>query len=256
MDAFFKTVEKFKAPATIFFRGIELKLLQNKLTAFISEKTKILDIGCGDGITGVLVFKRKVDYGLDNNPVYIKAIKKSNIYKQFFLADAKKIPLPDSNVNLVFSNCVVEHIRNIDSVLSEVARVLNKRGTFIFTTPSDNLRSYNIFSYLRLSLLTKIYGAWRNKKFNHYHCYSKKQWSLILAKHGFKVTDGYYYLDKRTAEYWDFLLILFRLLNTVNRSFANKIYKRYFRNSIYKNYQTARFTDNTGAAICIIAHKK
>ena len=134
--SFFSTIEKFKAPSTILFRSIELKLLKEKLSK-ISKSDVILDLGCGEGLTALLVFDKKVDYGLDNDPYFVKKAKESNVYKKVLLANAVKMPLKDNCLDLVFSNCVIEHIQDLDAVLREAARILKKKGYFVFTYKDD-----------------------------------------------------------------------------------------------------------------------
>lgn len=260
-DNFFSEVEKFKAPSTILFRSIELKLLRqyirsgrpwsvrfkgrSKLRHYnqaVKNFKRILDLGCGDGLTAKLVFNKKIDYGLDNDKYYIELAKKSGVYKKVLFADARDIPLKDSSVNLVFSNCVIEHIKDLDLVLNEVSRLLKKDGYFIFTAPGHNFRKFSIFSRLKLPLLPQFYGRLRDKKFSHHNCYSLTEWKRILSKYGLTVVDGYYYIDKKTAEFWDFLLF-FRLC------------QKFIRQEIYKYYKGAKSTDSNGAAVAVFARK-
>lgn len=243
--SFFSKIEKYQAPSTILFRSIELKLLKEKLSHLLNVRPA-LDLGCGQGIAAAVVFDQRIDYGLDNNPVSLKQAKKREIYKKIILADATSIPLSDKSVSLVFSNCVVEHLKDLDSALKEIFRILTKKGFFIFTVPSNHFASYSIFSHLRLSWLAKAYGRLRNKKYNHYHCYSLKKWALILKKFNLRQVDSFYYIDKKTLELWDFLLIL--------GSFCK--YKAFYRKLIYKKFEKARVAKTDGAAICIVAQKK
>lgn len=217
-----------------------------------------MDLGCGDGIAAKVVFDKKIDYGLDNNPLAVEWAKKSSAYKKVILADASEIPLEDNIVDLVFSNCSLEHMKDLDSVLKEVFRILAKDGLFVFTVPSHYFKNYSVFSFLNLKWLAKIYGRLRNKKYQHYHSYSLKEWSRVLEKFGFKVIDGYYYLDKATLEFWDFLLILYvplYLLIKLNQKFSNWIYETLFRKRIYKKFLKAKTMGSKGAAVCVVAQK-
>lgn len=241
--SFFSKVEKYKALSTILFRSIELKLLKEKFGHLFKTK-KILDLGCGKGIAASVLFDRKVSYGLDNNPAFVKQAKKSGIYKKVILADATKVPLQNKSLNLVFSNCVIEHIKDLDLVLKEINRLLRKDGIFIFTAPSNHFKNYSVFSYLKLTWLANIYGRLRNRKYRHYHSYSLKKWSPILKKSGFKLIDGYYYINKKTLEFWDFLLI------------SRLFYKILFRRLIYKKFIASKITSSDGAAVCVAAQKR
>jgi SAM-dependent methyltransferase len=234
-------IEKYKAPSTILFRGIELKLLKEKVKRF-SKSGVILDLGCGEGLTALLVFGKRIDYGLDNDRSFVRLARKSGVYKQVLFADARDIPLESEGINLVFSNCVIEHIKDLNLVLNEVSRVLKKGGYFIFTTPSNNFAKYSIFSRLNIKWISRVYGRLRNKKFAHYNCHSLTEWKRILNKYGLTVVDGYYYIDKKTAEFWDFLLFF-------------RFYPKFIRQRIYKYYKKAKAANSTGAAVAVFAQK-
>ncbi|MBL7159604.1 class I SAM-dependent methyltransferase [Candidatus Microgenomates bacterium] len=251
---FFSKVERYKDPSTILFRSIELGLLKKKLSKALKCNV-VLDLGCGDGIAGSLIFDKKIDYGLDNNKYFVNLAKKGKVYKKVIYADAKKIPLKNNCVDLVFSNCVIEHIQDLDAVLKEATRILKKEGYFIFTAPSNNFKKYGLFSRLKLNWLAKIYGRARDRKLNHYNCHSIKKWTQILKKRGFKVIDKYYYIDKEAAEFWDFLLILFFVLK-INKSLSAFVYKRFAREKICNHFLNSKAAGSYAAAICIIAKKK
>lgn len=247
-ELFFSKVEKYQDLPTILFRSIEFKLLKERLGRLFGEDKSILDLGCGDGIAAETLFKRKVDYGLDNNAIALKQAEKRKIYKKIICADARKIPLRSGIIDLVFSNCVIEHILDLDGVLKELFRVLAPDGLLIFTTPSHCFKKYSMFSRCHLTLFAQVYGKLRDKKYEHYHSHSLKEWSSILEKFGLKVIDGYYYIDKETLEFWDFLIWL-------NRALPTSIYQTLIKRRIYERFRTAKVTDATGAAVCIVAKK-
>ena len=242
MDKLFEKVEQFQAPSTILFRSIELKLLKQHLAKIVKPNTSILDLGCSEGLTAAVVFNRKLDIGLDNHKYFVKLAIDSGVYKKVILGDARKIPLSNKSVDLVFSNCVIEHIEGIDKVFSEVYRVLKPGGKFVFTTPSHNFYKYSIFSRLGLKFISKFYGKLRDKKYSHFNTYSIDEWRDILANYKLKISRGYYYISKQEAELWDMLLYF-------------RIYKGFLKKLIYSVYKKANTTDNTGVAVCIIARK-
>lgn len=250
----FKKLEKFESPSTILFRSIEAKLLKENISEALNLKPA-LDLGCGEGIIASAIFSGKVDFGLDNDEEMVKQAKLSRIYKKVIQADAKNMPLKRGCTKLVFSNSVIEHIKDLEMLLKEVRRILSKGGLFVFTVPSSNFAKYSLISKLKINLLTKIYGRMRNKKFNHYHCYSKNQWNKILERQGFRLVKGYYYISKDTLIFWDFLLILFFPLRIFGKKLSRRIYKTFFRNKIYGRFKMAKTFDSTGAALCIAAQK-
>lgn len=184
--------------ATNLWREIEIALLKQRWQKYF--KGKILDLGCGEGEIARQVFGRKIEWGLDNDQIMVEKAKKSKVYKRVILAGAEKILLNNGEVDLVFSNSVLEHIKDIDKVLKEIRRLLKPGGLLIITMPSDKLCEYLGWG--------KLYGRWFNKKYHHYHLYSLKKWEELLRKEGLRLVDSYYYLDKPTIRQWHRLLWL------------------------------------------------
>lgn len=188
--------------ATNLWRGIEIALLKQKWQKYFQGK--VLDLGCGEGEVAREVFCYKgrtfVTWGLDNDQNMVRKAQKSKVYKQVILAGAEKILLKNREVDLVFSNSVLEHIKDIDKVLKEIKRVLKPGGLLMATMPSNQLGEYLGWG--------KGYAWWFNQKYHHYHLYSLKKWEELLRGAGLKPVDNYYYLDKSTIKQWHRLLWL------------------------------------------------
>jgi SAM-dependent methyltransferase len=230
----FHQVEAYQDPSTILFRSIELKLLHAKFNQQLDLRPA-LDLGCGNGIAALTIFNRKINYGLDNHPPAIALAKKSNAYQKIILAPASKIPLKNNSLKLVFSNCVLEHIKNLSPILQETNRVLKSRGVFIFTVPSDQFKKHSLLNYFKFKSLGKIYGQIRDKKHQHYHTYSLKKWSSILNSHHFKIVNSYYYLNKKTMAFWDFLFLIHALLYPfpfINKKIHSYLYRHFLKNNL------------------------
>jgi len=196
-----------KDQATNLWRGIEVSLLKQTWSKFF--KGKILDLGCGEGEIARQVFLNKgesfvkVEWGLDNDKEMVRKAKKSGVYKQVIWGDALKIELKDGIADLVFSNSVLEHIKDIEKVLQEVKRVLRRGGRLIATMPSDKLGEYLGWG--------KWYARLFNRKYHHYHLYSKEKWQELLQGAGMELVDSYYYLDRPIIKQWHKLLWLNKL---------------------------------------------
>lgn len=184
-----------------FWRNAEVSLLKQNWSKYF--KGKILDLGCGEGEIARQVFHKKIDWGLDNDQAMVNQAEKSGIYKKVLFNDARQIDLPAGINDLVFTNSVIEHIKEIGRVLPEVRRVLKPGGWFIATMPSDQLGNYLGWG--------KLYSWWFNRKYQHYNLYNKEQWQEKLAKAGLKLVDSYYYLDKQTIKQWHKLLWCYKL---------------------------------------------
>jgi SAM-dependent methyltransferase len=256
-NAIFSAMEQFKAPSTILFRAIEIKLLKQHLPGFLIRKP-CLDLGCGEGVVTDAVFERQIDYGLDNTEASCAAARKTGRFGEVICADAASIPLPDSSLELVFSNCVLEHIPNIDAVIKDVSRVLKKGGVLVFTTPSDQFCDFSLFSRLNIPFLNAVYARARNKKLAHFNWHSHEQWAERLNPHGLALSTHYYYISKAEAEVWDMYLMLNKLLEGVNVLIPGArdwVYTKNIRKHLIALYGKATASTSKGAAVCVVATK-
>lgn len=106
----------------------------------------LLDLGCGDGrILARLLARREpgarpdVVYGLDVNASSATLAAQQGLYRGVVVADARTMPVRTAGVGGVVSVCVLEHISKVQQVLSEVARVLQPGGRFVFSVPTVRL---------------------------------------------------------------------------------------------------------------------
>lgn len=257
-ELIFSKIEKFNDPSTILFRSIEIKLLKERFDTLFANK-KILDLGCGNGLVASTLFENLVDYGLDINQKALEEAGQKNIYKNLILADASKgIPLETESIDLIFSNCTIEHIKNLKPTLREISRVLKESGFFLFTVPSPLFKEYSVFSKLKLKPLVWLYGGQRDAKLQHYHCYSRRQWADFLAEFNLEIAEYYYYIDKKTLEFWDFLLFLnfpFRLLRKINGRLTEYFWQVYLRPKIFQGFTRSESYSDKGTALCVLAKK-
>ena len=171
---------------------------------------------------------------------------------------AEHMSLKDNSLNFIFSNSVIEHIPPQEEVLKEVKRVLKPGGRFLFTTPSNLFSDYlylsNKLSQVGLSTLADWYVQQRNKRLNHYHLYSTKQWEKRLAKYGMKIDKSCYCVSKSTLQLWDKMA-----LEVVFRKFfdplaEDQVYQKY--ESELKKHLDEKIIDANGADLVICAIKK
>jgi arsenite methyltransferase len=107
--------------------------------AELKEGETVLDLGSGGGID-VLLSARRVGpsgkaYGLDMTDDML-ALARENQKKagaenvEFLKGEIEAIPLPDSSVDVIISNCVINLSADKDKVLHEAFRVLKPGGRF------------------------------------------------------------------------------------------------------------------------------
>jgi arsenite methyltransferase len=110
-------------------------------TALIDLKPgeTVLDLGSGGGID-VLLSARRVGptgkaYGLDMTDEMLALARENQRQAgvenvEFLKGEIENVPLPDSSVDVVISNCVINLSANKDRVLQEAFRVLRPGGRF------------------------------------------------------------------------------------------------------------------------------
>ena len=189
---------KERPPFMSFIRPQEALLFQKHIYLIESP---VLDFGCGDGFFAQVVFgKHTLDMGLeiDNNP-RIEEAKERNVYKKILLYDGLTIPLKNSTAQTVISNCVFEHIPNIQKSVNEIHRILQKNGHCITTVMTSDWSNM----MLGTKIFGKRYAKWMNKRQEHESLLSRKQWGTLFKKAGFTIVEEVGYLNEKTAKWLD-----------------------------------------------------
>ena len=192
---------------------------------FAQEKLKgpVLDLGCGDGFFAQAVFGH-LDTGIDLDAGEVERAKKRGTYDQAFVVSATDMPFKSNSFNTVISNCVMEHIPDIDGVLSEVYRVLKPGGRLITSVPSEYWDGDSFYQKVFNAVGFNQAAQWYNRVLNHvskhYHVNDLKTWSQRFKKAGLKL---------RTSEY----IVPIPVFHTFERWFIpaipSKIWKALFK---------------------------
>jgi SAM-dependent methyltransferase len=102
----------------------------------------LLDLGCGRG-DFLDAFR---DCGLETVGLDSSKFSNGNLKSKVIHADieGKAWPIESGSLDVVFSKSVIEHIRNVDVLLSETRRVLKPGGIAIIMTPdwATNFRHF------------------------------------------------------------------------------------------------------------------
>ena len=239
---------KFGQLSDLIFRGIELKVVSQKLRKLSLTGTS-MDLGCGDGFLNKTIFKDKFDFGIDNDEAgLVKVAIKKKRYKKILIESATKMSLANNSLDLIFSNSVIEHIPDNKNLLKEVSRVLKPNGYFIFTCPSSYFTTY----------LTKNFGGpWysklRNKQFNHYQLLDHRKWKKRLNKNRIKLINYFYYMSEADLVFWEKILWQQKLHKYLPFIFEDP---KIFRSEIISRVEKASPSKKEGSNILIIAQRK
>lgn len=111
------------------------------------------------------------------------------------------LPYACGTFSTVISNSVLEHIPDVDTVLGEIARVLQPGGRFIFCVPSEQFAQFlfftQLFRRLRLERLAQGYERTFNRISRHHHCDPPAVWQERLATTGLQLEHVFYYFSER-----------------------------------------------------------
>ncbi len=97
---------------------------------------KILDLWCWEANNKHGIYNKSNHvYGVDINQSNIDACIRKHPSHSFIKVDWKILPFEDEFFDIIQSLDVLEHVDNLDIVLSEAVRVLKKGGEFIIEVP-------------------------------------------------------------------------------------------------------------------------
>jgi len=171
-DGFRRDYKSFLAADNAFIlKDYLLKTKENKVFFSLvskyakkSEKKqfRVLEIGFGTGRNLCFVsksFPRAAIYGVDILKESVETGKKiakilncKNI--RFLKGNAEKLPFKDGYFDLILSQGVVEHFKDVSGIMKEQARVLNPKGHLLVNVPQT-------FSYYTLKKhLAMARGRW------------------------------------------------------------------------------------------------
>ena len=180
-----KTVTNIGFFSHNIMRNMEISLLRNQRKIM---KRPILDLGCGNGQFATLLFER-IEAGVDLSSEILIAAGKTGIYNDLKQCDCtKNIPLKDNYFKTIFSNSVVEHIPDIEGLITQVSKKLHKDGQLIITTYTDEFESSLIEAIGKEK--TEAY----NKSMTHVSLYPIEKWDSIFKKNGMKINKVIKYL--------------------------------------------------------------
>jgi len=127
-------------PAIDSHAWLDLHLSPYLYAAESAEGLDVLDVGCSHGYgTAALAEVARSAVGFDLYPEVIRRATtefgRDNL--RFLVHDANDpFPFQDESFDLVFSSEVIEHVREQDLCVGEMARVLRPGGTLILKTPN------------------------------------------------------------------------------------------------------------------------
>ncbi|MBI2040900.1 MAG: class I SAM-dependent methyltransferase [DPANN group archaeon] len=168
-------LEKHKNPIIKF----EEKQRQKIIIKLAEPAGKVIaDVGCEKGIISKLLAKNcKKIYCIDIDKNMLRLAKKeiANCDSEFVVADAQKINLPDSHVDVAVSACTLPHLPDTEKGFNELLRITKPNGRIVVHVPNEKLilLAKKILRALKLSFLLGPLSP--NLAPGHLHIFGRKK---------------------------------------------------------------------------------
>lgn len=187
-------VDIYKSPSEAFWRLLEMRVL-----AQITCGRPILEVGCGDGRFTAILFDR-VDEGIDINPRAIDRCKRlsGGTYEALRCQDVAEMRDAGEFYGTVFANCVMEHIPDLERVLTKCFGLLRPGGSLVITVPLAEMNNHLLFRSPR-------YTRFRQRQLCHENLLSQSAWDQLLRSVGFSKVLFTAYLSGTGCRFWDAL---------------------------------------------------
>lgn len=104
-----------------------------------SQKSKILDVGCGLGFDLKRIKERFEDcvlFGIDVSEIAINQAQRNGAPGFLCVAFAESLPFTENFFDIIISHEVLEHVVDPSSCLAEMGRVLKENGRITISTPN------------------------------------------------------------------------------------------------------------------------
>lgn len=195
MREFYETSESYKellaAHDEMYLRHyVEL------VTRFAPSGSKILDLGCGNGISARLLNQADFDVvGTDISPLFLEEAKNwENPKLRYQVCDVVELPYENASFDVICSNELIEHLPDVETALTEMMRIVRKDGRIVLSGPNLCSPITPFLDWIRL-LFGKsgrpVWGETKRQAFQQF----KRNSGLYINKRFLTKTPHFIYRD-------------------------------------------------------------
>ena len=137
MRAFYETSETYKGLLAAHDEAY-LRHYVALVIRYAPPHAKILDLGCGNGISARLLNQADFDVvGTDISPLFLKEARAwENPRLRYQVCDVMELPFESESFNIICSNELIEHLPDVETALTEMMRVVCKGGRIVLSGPN------------------------------------------------------------------------------------------------------------------------
>ncbi|RJR28752.1 methyltransferase domain-containing protein [Candidatus Microgenomates bacterium] len=162
----------------------KLKFYQDFLSS--ESNLKILDVACNDGELSVFLTKYGSVLGVDINASAVQECKKKGL--NCLLGEVCDLPKKYNNYfDVVVAGDIIEHIFDTDKFLSDIRKVLKKKGVLLLATPNVASLGRRIMLAFGINPFLEYSTIYPSKDYNvgHVRYYTIKDIESQLEMNGY-----------------------------------------------------------------------
>lgn len=166
------------------------------VSRFAPQGAKILDLGCGNGISSRLLNQSGFEVvGTDISPLFLEDARQwENSKLRYEVCDVLALPYADESFDVICSNELVEHLPDVETALSEMVRVVCKGGKVVLSGPNLSSPITPLLDWIRLIRGKHGRPVWAETKQQAYQQF-KKNCQLYFKKRYLTKTPHFLYRE-------------------------------------------------------------